>query len=52
MKTRSSMEHITKLNLWGSNLSDVTVLQKCPRLEVVALTVNQITTLKYFQGIP
>ena len=50
MKTRQSMDQITKLNLWGNSLSDVSVLQKMPKLEVVALTVNHISTLKYFQN--
>ena len=26
MKTRQALEHITKLNLWGNNLNDVSVL--------------------------
>jgi len=42
------MDKIVKLNLWGNNLSDVSVLHKIPNLEVLALTVNQISTLKDF----
>ena len=50
LKTRQAMDRIVKLNLWGNNLSEVSVLSKIPNLEVLALTVNQITTLKDFQG--
>lgn len=52
LKTRQAMDRIVKLNLWGNNLTDVSVLSKIPNLEVLALTVNQITSLKDFQGCP
>ena len=48
MKTRQPLHQITKLNLWGNNLSDVSILRNLTQLEVLALTVNQITTLKDF----
>ena len=50
LKTRQAMEQIVKLNLWGNNLSDASIVQNIPRLEILALTVNQITTLKDFQN--
>jgi len=36
------------LNLWGNDLGDVSILQNVPNLEVLALTVNQIESLKDF----
>ena len=48
MKTRQSLPQIVKLNLWGNDLGDVSILKNLPNLEVLALTVNQIRTLKDF----
>ena len=42
MKTRQSLPQITKLNLWGNDLGDVSILKQLVNLEVLALTVNQI----------
>ena len=49
MKTRLSLHQISKLNLWGNDLGDVSILQQLVNLEVLALTVNQISSLKDFQ---
>jgi Leucine-rich repeat (LRR) protein len=49
MKTRLSLHQIMKLNLWGNNLGDISIIQSLPNLEVVALTINHITSLKDFQ---
>jgi internalin A len=43
---------IQKLNLWGQNLRDVTVLSNLPNLEVLVLTVNSINSLQAFQNLP
>jgi len=48
MKTRQSLPQIVKLNLWGNDLGDVSILKQVPNLEVLALTVNQISTLADF----
>ena len=42
------MPQIVKLNLWGNDLGDVSIIKNLPNLEILALTVNQITTLKDF----
>ena len=34
------------LNLWGMDLSDISVVAKCVNLEVLALSVNKISTCK------
>ena len=46
MKTRQPLHLIQKLNLWGNDLHDVSILKNLSSLEVLALTVNQITTMK------
>ena len=48
MKTRQPLHIIQKLNLWGNDLQDVAILKNLPNLEVIALTVNQIDSLKDF----
>lgn len=39
---------IVKLNLWGSDLEDISCLSNIPNLEVVSLAVNKIKSLKTF----
>ena len=51
MKTRQPLHLIQKLNLWGNDLHDVSILKNLHNLEVLALTVNQITTMKDFAGL-
>ncbi|KAA0200306.1 hypothetical protein HAZT_HAZT007300 [Hyalella azteca] len=45
----SDLQNIRKLNCWGSELSDVSVIRKLPNVEVLSLSVNQISTLVDFQ---
>ncbi|KAF6207677.1 hypothetical protein GE061_016124 [Apolygus lucorum] len=40
---------ITKLNCWGSQLSDVSILRKMTDVTVLSLSVNNIETLEVFQ---
>ena len=49
MKTRQSLENIQRLNLWGSNLEDISVIQHLTNLEVAGLTINKINSLADFQ---
>ena len=51
MRTKQPLNHIKKLNLWGNELGDVSIIQNLTNLEVLALTVNCITTLKDFGGL-
>ena len=48
MKTRQDLNQIVKLNLWGNDLADVSILNSLSNLEVLALTVNQIPSLQDF----
>ena len=47
MKTKTNrIDSIKNLNLWGNDLEDVSIVTQMPALEVLSLSVNQITTLK------
>jgi Leucine-rich repeat (LRR) protein len=50
MKTRQPLPQIVKLNLWGNDLCDVSFLKNLANLEVLALTVNQLSTLQDFSS--
>ena len=45
------IESIRNLNLWGSNIEDISILEQMPSLEVVSLSVNKIRTLKPFSNL-
>ena len=36
------LSSVRNLNLWGSDLSDVSILQRMPNVEVLSLSVNKI----------
>lgn len=38
---------VKSLNCWGQDLTDVTILCEMPNVEVLSLSVNRISTLKY-----
>ena len=39
---------IKNLNLWGNELSNISLIQQMPNMEVLSLSVNKISTLKDF----
>jgi len=45
----SDMNHVKKLNCWGAELSDISVLRKLKNVEVLSLSVNNISTLADIQ---
>ena len=45
------LESIRRLNLWGSNLEDVSIISEMPSLEIVSLSVNKIRSLKPFANL-
>ncbi|XP_031558179.1 cilia- and flagella-associated protein 410-like [Actinia tenebrosa] len=47
-----TLESVKNLNLWGSNLSDVSVVSELPNVEVLSLSVNSISSLKDFAYCP
>ena len=42
---------IKNLNLWGTNLDDVSLIKEMPSLEIISLSVNKITSLKPFSEL-
>ncbi len=52
-KTKAdSLYNIRNLNLWGNDLDDLKILRQMPKLEVLSLSVNKISTLKEFANCP
>jgi len=46
----SDLSMVKKLNCWGADLTDVSLIGTMPNVEVLALSVNQIKTLADFQN--
>lgn len=47
---QSDLSVIKKLNCWGAELGDVSLLRRMPNVEVLALSINKIRTLGDFAG--
>lgn len=47
---KQNFNEIKNINLWGTNLDDISVIKQLINLEVVSLSVNQIQTLQDFKG--
>eukprot|EP01135_Chromosphaera_perkinsii_P009754 Nk52_evm19s1869 gene=Nk52_evmTU19s1869 len=47
-----SLPQVRNLNLWGNDLSDVNILERMPGVEILSLSVNRISSMKYFQNCP
>ena len=41
----SSIHEITKLNIWGEDIEDISILFKMPNLEILSLSSNKISSL-------
>lgn len=46
------LDMVKNLNLWGNDISDVSVLSSLPNLEILSLSVNKIQSLNDFQYCP
>ena len=47
MKTKTNrIEGIKNLNLWGNDLDDISIVTQMHSLEVLSLSVNNISTLR------
>lgn len=52
LKTKTiNIKTIKQINLWGSELDDVSIFIMMPKLEIISLSVNQIRTLKDFANM-
>ena len=49
---KHNFNDIKNINLWGSDLDDVSIIRQMPNLEVVSLSVNRIQTLEDFSYCP
>jgi Leucine-rich repeat (LRR) protein len=49
---KNNFKEIKNINLWGSNLDDISIIRQLPNLEVVSLSVNKISTLADFAACP
>lgn len=45
---KQNLKEIKNINLWGSEIDDVSIINQLPNIEVVSLSVNKIVTLKPF----
>lgn len=51
-KTKTNNIHmLSKLNLWGIDLTDVTLVKEMPALQVLSLSVNNISNLEPFKNL-
>lgn len=46
------IDAIDKVNLWGNELEDVTLIWSMPNLTVISLAVNKLKSLEDFQYCP
>ncbi|XP_054280295.1 uncharacterized protein LOC128998264 isoform X2 [Macrosteles quadrilineatus] len=46
---QSNLTAVSKLNCWGSELQDVSLVRRLPNVEVLSLSVNKIRNLSDFQ---
>ena len=50
-KTKNdNIKTVKNLNLWGQNLSDVNLIKDMINLEILSLSVNQISSLSSFEN--
>ena len=50
LRTKNArFDQLTKLNLWGSDLDDVSILEECTNLEIISLAKNKISSLTPFR---
>jgi Leucine-rich repeat (LRR) protein len=43
-----NLNKIKKLDVWSSELEEVSLIKDMPNLEICSLSLNQISSLKYF----
>ena len=42
------LDQIKKINLWGNDLEDISIIRQMSSVEVVSLSLNKINTLEDF----
>merc|ERR1719261_1865253 len=46
------LQTVRKLNLWGQDLCDASIVSRLPNLQVLSLSVNRVQSLKQFASCP
>lgn len=46
------IDAIDKVNLWGNDLEDISLIRSMPNLTVISLAVNKLKSLEDFQYCP
>eukprot|EP00002_Diphylleia_rotans_P006339 TRINITY_DN1571_c0_g1_i1.p1 TRINITY_DN1571_c0_g1~~TRINITY_DN1571_c0_g1_i1.p1 ORF type:complete len:312 (+),score=63.05 TRINITY_DN1571_c0_g1_i1:264-1199(+) len=49
---QDNIAYLKNLNMWGNDIDDVSVIASMKSVEVVSLSVNSISTLRYFGQCP
>uniref|UniRef100_A0AC34RID8 Protein phosphatase 1 regulatory subunit 7 n=1 Tax=Panagrolaimus sp. JU765 TaxID=591449 RepID=A0AC34RID8_9BILA len=49
VRTKTSVENVTKLNLWGCEVDDIELCAEMPKLQVLSLSVNKVQSLASLQ---
>lgn len=47
-----AFKYIERLNLWGLNIGDLSILKDLPNLKVISLTSNCVESLEPFKNCP
>uniref|UniRef100_A0AC34FR12 Uncharacterized protein n=1 Tax=Panagrolaimus sp. ES5 TaxID=591445 RepID=A0AC34FR12_9BILA len=45
IRTKTSVENVTKLNLWGCDVDDIELCSQMPKLQILSLSVNRVSSL-------
>ena len=49
-RTKQKLNEVKNLNMWGYDLTDVSIIDKMPNLEVISLSLNHISSLHFFKN--
>lgn len=49
-RTKQKLNEVKNLNMWGYDLTDVSIVDKMPNLEVISLSLNHISSLHFFKN--
>mmetsp|Transcript_27682 Transcript_27682/g.35992 ORF Transcript_27682/g.35992 Transcript_27682/m.35992 type:complete len:272 (+) Transcript_27682:96-911(+) len=45
---KNSLKEVTTVNIWGMQITDISLVSRLPNLEVLSMSLNRINTLKHF----
>lgn len=47
---KQNFKEIININLWGSEIDEISIIKNLPNLEVVSMSVNKISSLQHFSS--